>query len=197
MQIDGIGEASIWPTANLLTQFTCPWNDGTPPPTHFKALFDNTHFYFLYQAADPNISKKATTTRPVVDSDRVEIFFKTDDNLNPYYSLEMDALGRVLSSKNRFYRNIDMDWKWPDGHFQLFSSINKNGYIVEGKISLASLRQLNLLQGNILKAGLFRGEYFYGENGGMDVKWISWVNPGSERPDFHIASAFGVLELVD
>ena len=195
--IDGKGTASLWTFANLLTQFSYPWNDGLPPTTQFRALRDSTFLYFIYHAMDAGISQKATLSRPVIDADRVEIFFKRADDMNPYYSLEMDALGRVLSTKNRFYRNIDMNWKWPAGHFELMASMNETGYVVEGKISLDSLRQLNLLDGNIIKAGLFRGEYFYGKNGIEEVKWISWVKPDSTVPDFHIASAFGVLELLE
>ena len=196
LKLDGYGNSPLWEQANLLSQFIYPWNMGASSSTHFKALWNKDYFYFLYRISDPDIFKKTSPERPVVDSDRVEIFFKINDELNPYYSLEMDALGRVLSTKNKFYRNINMDWLWPKGHFDLFSSINVNGYTIEGKITLESLRELNLLQKNKLQAGLFRGEYFYEKNKIKDTKWISWVRPKSDKPDFHIASAFGVLELV-
>ena len=48
---------------------------------------------------------------------------------------------------------------------------------------------------NILKAGLYRGEYVTLPNGKIDTKWISWVMPDSEEPDFHIPSSFGILKL--
>lgn len=196
LRLDGYGNSPLWGQAHLLSHFIYPWNEGTPSPTQFKALWDDDYLYFLYRVSDSAISRKASIDRPVVDSDRVEIFFKINGELNPYYSLEMDALGRVLSTENKFYRNINMDWQWPKGHFDLFSSINENGYVVEGKMTLESLRQLNLLKKNKLQTGLFRGEYFYEKNKVKDINWISWVRPDSEAPDFHIASAFGVLELV-
>lgn len=200
VKITGQGTDPAWSKAEVLTDFTYPWRDESAPATAFKALWDDTHFYFLYRATDPDIvtKERGLGERDAVDSDRVEIFFKANDDMNPYYALEMDALGRVLDTQGRYHRNIDYDWDWPEGHLVLKASIDAEGYWVEGSITWESLRELGMYKDDkILKAGLFRGEYVNKEDGEIDIKWISWVMPDSETPDFHIPSSFGVLRLVE
>ena len=51
-----------------------------------------------------------------------------------------------------------------------------------------------IISNKTIQAGLFRGAFFYSEDK-IDVKWISWVQPDAEEPDFHIPSAFGKLIL--
>jgi len=43
---------------------------------------------------------------------------------------------------------------------------------------------------------LFRAEFSHGKQG-KEVRqdWISWCDPGGEVPDFHVPSAFGILEF--
>ena len=200
IQITGNGSDPAWANAVELTDFTYPWREENAPMTSFKALWDDDKLYFLYWAEDPDIIAKQDSMgeQDVVNSDRVEIFFKADDKMDPYYSLEMDALGRVLDTEGRYYRNVDFDWTWPDGELILKAVIEDNGYWVEGSISFKSLKQLGVYkEDKILKAGLYRGEYQTKDNGEVEVKWISWVKPDSETPDFHIPSSFGLLELVD
>ncbi len=198
IEITGKGTDNTWQKANELTDFSYPWRKETAPQTSFKALYNETHLYFLYRATDPDIitKERGLGERDAVDSDRVEIFFKANDEMNPYYALEMDALGRVLDTEARFHRNIDYDWDWPEGQLLLKASTDSKGYWVEGSISFQSLRQLGMYKDdNILKAGLYRGEYVTLPNGKVDTKWISWVMPDSEEPDFHIPSSFGILKL--
>jgi len=200
VKLTGQGSDPAWENAEILTDFTYPWRDESTPATTFKGLWDDTHFYFLYRATDPDIvtKERGLGERDAVDSDRVEIFFKADDEMNPYYALEMDALGRVLDTQGRYHRNIDYDWDWPEGHLVLKASIDAEGYWVEGSITWESLRQLGMYKDDkMLKAGLFRGEYVNLDDGEIDIKWISWVMPDSETPDFHIPSSFGVLEMVE
>ena len=143
--------------------------------------------------------KEGLGEKDVVESDRVEIFFKADDKMNPYYALELDALGRVLDTEGKFYRDIDFDWTWPEGHLKVKANTDQEGYTVEGSISFESLRKLGMYKDDkILNAGLYRGEYGTTESSGkVQTKWISWVIPKSEKPDFHIPSSFGVLKLED
>lgn len=201
IRITGTGSDPLWQTAPLLTDFTYPWEPETAPATAFRALWTDTHLYFLFHAVDPEIitPQRGRGERDAVDSDRVEIFFKADDEMNPYYSLEMDALGRVLDTEGRFPRKIDFDWNWPAGHLIVKASIDQDGYRVEGSVTFESLRQLGMYKGDgLLKAGLFRGEYQTNPTDGRIVtKWISWILPDSPKPDFHIPSAFGILKLAD
>ncbi|MFK7979969.1 MAG: carbohydrate-binding family 9-like protein [Saprospiraceae bacterium] len=198
IQLTGKGTDIAWQKAKELTDFTYPWRTEKAPKTSFKALYNDTYFYFLYRATDPEIitKKRGLGERDAVESDRVEIFFKADDKMNPYYALEMDALGRVLDTKGQFYRKVDFDWDWPKGQLLLKASTDQEGYWVEGSISFESLRQLGMYKDdNILKAGLYRGEYVTLSDGEIITKWISWVKPDSETPDFHIPSSFGILKI--
>lgn len=200
IELTGLGNDPSWSKAVVLDDFTYPWREEPAPKTEFRALWTETHFYFLYHVADDEIitPRRGLGERDAVDSDRVEIFFKADDQMDPYYALEMDALGRCLDTEGKFYRNIEFDWNWPEGHFVLKASQHPEGYVVEGSITLSSLTSLGLYHDDrILRAGLYRGEYASREIGEIGVKWISWVLPDSEKPDFHIPSSFGILKLED
>ena len=200
IELTGRGQDVLWDQAIALTDFTYPWRDETPPATTFKALWTDTHFFFLYRAADTEIitKERGLGERDPVDSDRVEIFFKADDKMSPYYALEMDALGRVLDTEGYYHRQIDFDWNWPAGELILQASRDNSGYVVEGSISFSSLEELGMYKGEReLQAGLYRGEYLTNDKGEITTKWISWVIPDSQTPDFHIPSSFGLLQLID
>jgi hypothetical protein len=107
----------------------------------------------------------------------------------------MDPMGRVLDYKAVFYRIFDYEWTWPGSHqLNVKSAFTASGYIVEGSITLDSLRELGLLNGNEIQAGLYRGECLSLRD--HEFAWISWVKPSSDRPDFHIPSSFGVIRLI-
>ena len=198
--LDGKGSDPVWEKANSLTDFQYPWREEQAPLTSFKALWDEENLYLLYYANDPDIiaKEKGLGERDVVDSDRVEIFFKKDDEMNPYYALELDALGRILDTEGHYYRKVDFAWNWPENHLIVKASRDENGYWVEASISFASLKQLGMWEEGqrFLNVGLYRGEYVK-EGGKTIVKWISWIKPDSETPDFHIPSSFGKLLLMN
>ncbi|MGI9543380.1 MAG: sugar-binding protein, partial [Cyclobacteriaceae bacterium] len=81
VRLTGQGTDPAWNNAEVLTDFTYPWRDEVAPSTTFKGLWDDTYFYFLYRAVDPDIvtKERGLGERDAVDSDRVEIFFKADD----------------------------------------------------------------------------------------------------------------------
>ena len=188
----------IWEQANITSDFSFPWEEKTPPKTSFRALYDDVYFYFRFDVEDDNVLThvKDDHKMEVVDSDRVEIFFRQDEKLNPYYCLEMDARGRVLDYVTRYYRDFDYEWQWPGSdNLNIKASQSKEGYIVEGAISLSSLKDLGLLKANVLEAGLYRGYCMRLPNPEAELRWISWINPAVKEPDFHIPSSFGKLEL--
>ena len=91
----------------------------------------NARFYFRFDVE----STRALTyvhdnnKMEVVDSDRVEIFFRRDEMLDPYYCLEMDPLGRVLDYKANFYRKFDYEWQWPGNNPLIIrSEYTESGY---------------------------------------------------------------------
>ncbi len=198
ISVTGNGTDKAWENANVLTEFLHPWEPEGLPTTTFRALSSKTHLYFLYHVEDDQIITPQGNLGEMdtVKSDRVEIFFKSTDEKKPYYSLEMDALGRCLDSEGIFSKKIDIDWDWPKSDFILKASQNEEGYIVEGSISFASLRRLGIYQNDgILNAGLYRGEYYHKDDGEIAIKWISWVVSNPEKPNFHVPNSFGVLKL--
>jgi hypothetical protein len=188
-----------WERANELKAFVYPWSPEMPPEITFRALWDKLRFYFRFDVVAPEVLTYVLNNNKmeVVHSDRVEIFFRSDARLDPYYCLEMDPLGRVLDYRTRFYRQFEYQWQWP-GKKQLLvrAAMTESGYWVEGSMSLGSLRKLGLLENNRLQAGLYRGQCLRLTGQQAEFKWISWVRPDSERPDFHIPSSFGTIELV-
>ena len=190
----------VWEMADVNSDFTFPWENQKAPKTNFRALHDDEYFYFRFDAEDENVLSFVDKDHKmeVVHSDRVEIFFRQDEKLNPYYCLEMDARGRVLDYVTRYYRDFDYEWSWPESKdLDVKASVNTNGYVVEGAVKLSSLEGLGLLKDGVLEAGLYRGYCMKLPEGNKeaDLRWISWVKPDSKEPDFHIPSSFGRLKL--
>ncbi len=185
---------SIWDSIESLTDFDYPWREEQPLLTEFKSFYTDSHVYFHYVVQDPEIEAKIASwpDRPVVDSDRVEIFFRKDTQMRPYFCLEIDSRGRVLDYVADFHRQFDYDWQWPEGQLAVSGKVTDQGYKVTAGVSIASLQQLGVWHPDRLEIGLFRAEYLFDKQGRhQDVKWISWINPDSKHPDFHIPSAFG------
>jgi len=182
---------TFWKKSTALSAFMYPWDNENPPATIFRALYDRKYIYFRFDVIDTDIyvEKKPNGKMAVLNSDRVEIFFRSDKDMNPYFCLEMDPLGRVMDYKAEFYRKFDYKWKW-DG-ITVRSAYTLNGYRVWGSIPIESLKNLKLLSGGALQIGLFRGKCIKDQEGNLSFKWISWMRPESEKPDFHIPSAFG------
>jgi hypothetical protein len=197
MQITGKGENKAWNKANVLTDFSFPWEMEKAPATSFSALWDGEWLYCLYHVQDDSVITLVNKNDKIEvgASDRVEIFMARDSAMTPYYCLEMDATGRVLDYRASYYRKMDYTWQWPHKQFIIKTATSNNGYIVEIAISIQSLKDLGLLQNNHLLAGLFRAEGKSIRNGKADLRWISWIKPNSVNPDFHIYSAFGTLVL--
>jgi hypothetical protein len=125
----------------------------------------------------------------------VEIFFAPDLSLNPYFCLEMSPRGDVLAYEARFYR--EMNWDWRCEGLQIDAHIENDHYTVSGSIPLDTLRQLKVLRSREMHAGIYRAEFHHMADGTVHSGWMPWVNPNTERPDFHVPTSFGVLELVD
>ncbi|MDP4679859.1 MAG: carbohydrate-binding family 9-like protein [Cyclobacteriaceae bacterium] len=200
IKIDGLSKESAWDNAIELTAFENYWSNKEMPKTSFKGLYDDKFFYFLYDVVDEDIvlvdKPSIGEEDQAVGSDRIEIFMRNKDLNKDYYSLELDAKARIFDSKATFDKRygIDREWDWPKGQLELKSTFTDNGYIVEGRISMSSLKELDLFDGDILYAGLYRGNYNSNEGEKPSIEWISWVKP--EKLSFHIPSSFGVLKFV-
>lgn len=184
--------------AEPLTDFTFPWEERPAPLTEFRALWDDTHFHFRFDCVDEDLvlPDAHTVKDRVLGSDRVEIFFAADLSLKPYYCLEMSPRGDVLAYEASFYR--EMNWAWQCAGLQLTTHIEGDRYAVTGSLPLDTLRALNVLKpgSNEFFAGLYRAEFHSRPDGTVHTGWMPWVNPQTERPDFHVPASFGILELV-
>lgn len=188
-----------WDMANELDNFSYPWSKETLKQISFRALWDEQHLYFKFEVTGSNILTfvDKNDKMEIMNSDRVELFFTCDNDLETYYCLEMDSLNRILAYKASFHRSFDYNWKWPKGGLQVISSITYSGYNVEGSITLKSLKKLKLLQGKSIHAGIYRGESIELDGNNASFRWISWIDPKIPEPDFHVRGSFGVLRFED
>lgn len=183
----------FWEKANCLTDFTSPWNNDPVLKIEFRALWDLDYLYFNFQVFDSEvyIDRKDNSTDSICNSDRVELFFRKNEKLSPYYCLEMDVDARILDFEAYPNWNFDYNWRWPEKQLKIQSVKGQNSFTVAGRISIASLKELDLIQGNIIEAGVYRAKFSKDESGNYEPTWITWVDPNTAEPNFHIASSFG------
>lgn len=201
LDITGLAEASPWDNANELTHFVSPWDDKPIKPITFKALYDETYFYFSFVVLDDRIyiQLKDDSKESIAQSDRVELFLRPDESLSPYYCLEIDTQPRIMDFKAMPNRDFDLKWNWPKDEIQVKSAILEDKFIVEGKITLNSLKTLNLIKddffGRFMEVGIYRAKYNPDSAGHFQPTWITWVDPNTPEPDFHIPSSFGIFRF--
>jgi|LGVF01.1.fsa_nt_gb hypothetical protein len=188
-----------WEKANSLLYFDNYWGSKPKQKTEFKALWSDTHLFLKYCVYDSSvyIDHNKDLIKGVNNSDRVEVFFRKNESLNPYYCLEIDPSPRVMVFKALPNKVFDFKWNWPLGGLVVKSSISSNKYVVEMAISIESLNKLNLISNNTIEVGLYRAKYIKEDNGVFEPKWISWINPNTENPNFHIHTSFGKLQLIN
>jgi len=193
LNISGKGDDVLWNKAAILDNFVSPWNTDKKSEIIFKALWDRENLFFNFTVFDTeiHIEKKDDSVESIGNSDRVELFFRPDDSLNPYYCLEIDTCSRIMDFIAYPNSNFDFNWDWPQNNLKVKSSINADSFIVEGSISIKSLKRFNLIKNNTIETGVFRAKYKKTQNKTFEPTWITWVNPNTETPNFHISSSFG------
>lgn len=192
-----VSDELFWASATVLTDFHFPWEpESGLPVISFKALHADHWLYLNFRVEDNNIKMFVDKNEKdeVINGDRVEIFFRIDENLLPYYCLEVDPVGRIYDYKVGHYRKFDTEWSWPAEALDVTASRDALGYSVFFAVSKQSLLELGLLKDNEMEVGLFRGKCVRAAVE-PEMRWISWVNPSSPEPDFHIPSSFGKLIL--
>ena len=182
--------------ANSLIDFSSPWNQEPIKKIEFKALHNNKDVFFQFKVFDEDIyiHPSENKNNSINNSDRVELFFRSDENLNPYYCLEIDPTARVMDFKAHPNKKFDFNWNWPDNDMKVVSQRNENYFTVRIAISIQSFKDLSLLKENRIETGIYRAKYNKIENE-YQPTWITWVNPNTDEPNFHIKSSFGILEL--
>ena len=195
--ITGKRDHQLWDKAMTLTDFCSPWDSKKPSQITFKALWDYEKLFFSFTVLDSSIhiEKKDDSIDSINNSDRVELFFRPDNSMNPYYCLEMDTEARLMDFIAYPNKNLDFSWNWPKNDIILKSSVQEDSFTVEGSISIRSLTDFNLIKNNKIETGIFRAKYAANNKGDFEPTWITWINPNTETPNFHIASSFGILIL--
>lgn len=198
LKITGKEENEIWTKAEVLTQFISPWDLKEPSRIEFRALWDGIHFFFCFTVFDNNlhIDNRDDSVDSIANSDRVELFFRPDNTLNPYYCLEIDTDARILDFIAYPERKFNFEWEWPKDNINVKSSKNESSFTVEGAITIDSMKQLDLIKENKIEAGVYRAKYHSKDNINFEPVWISWIDPQTEKPNFHIASSFGIFQLI-
>lgn len=197
--LNGKVDNLIWNTAEVLTDFVSPWDECIPSKIEFRCLWDTKNLFFCFKVFDKdvNIDKKDNSINSIGNSDRVELFFRGNDSLNPYYCLEIDPTSRILDFKAYPNKKFDFDWNWPKKDLFTKSYIDEGFFTVEGTISVESLQKLELIKNHKIETGIFRAKYNKCKNSNYHPTWISWVNPNTELPNFHTPTSFGVLNLIN
>lgn len=193
LNISGKGDDQLWDNAMILTDFCSPWSNQKKTEIRFKALWDREKLFFNFTVSDTaiHLETQDDSFESIGNSDRVELFFRPDQSLNPYYCLEIDTSGRIMDFIAYPNKNFDFNWKWPKNDLIVKSTVDANSFTVEGAISIASLKSFNLIKNNKIETGVFRAKYTKRQNGRFEPTWITWVNPNTETANFHIASSFG------
>jgi len=216
--IDGRAEEREWSRAVVERGFVFPWKKEAAPRTEFRALCDNAWLYFTFRVEDADlvVLDRLRDEEDAVLEDRAEMYFCRDAAMKDYYCIEVDSRGRAFDYRGAYYRKLDPKWNWPG--LQTKASPIAGGYVVEGRIPLASFEMMGfprLRPGVKILAGLYRAEFSHDRSGRkaapketihnrgrrMDgpppiEEWISWVDPKTEEPDFHVPSSLGWLEVV-
>jgi hypothetical protein len=195
MAPDKIIQDQGWLEAESITAFGQPWEKDSGQKTCVKALHNGHELFFLWHARDTTLTVNpgATEESALEKEDRVEIYFSANLALDDYYCLEIDPLGRVLDYQAKFYRKFDNSWKLEG--LRVESQVGSAGYLIGLAIPLDTLSAL--METDLNKpfyVGLYRADLNM-ESGVIHEKWISWIDPHSSSPDFHVPETFGTFQL--
>lgn len=198
LNINGKGDHILWKDAVILSDFISPWTADTPSKIEFKALWDKNYLFFCFIVYDTkiHIDKKDNSVYSIGNSDRVELFFRPNQTLNPYYCLEIDTQARIMDFIAYPNKKFNYNWNWPENEIEVKSSRNENSFTVEGTISIASLKKFHLIQEDKVETGIFRAKYNSTDGTHFEPTWITWINPNTENPNFHTPTSFGTLHLM-
>ncbi len=208
LELDGNLDDSVWQTVGDISgSFHYPWEEIEAPFTSFKAFHDKENLYFSFEVIDKDVVKieEWNEDESTVDNeDRVELFFastsvdKPDNYKLPiYYATEVDPLGRAHDYSVEYYRKFDSKFNFENAKYA--AVVNDSGYTVEGMIPIKTFKELKLINpDNTMRAGVFRAEFSKkSDSDDLIMQWISWVNPKTIVPDFHVDSAFGEFRFID
>jgi hypothetical protein len=219
MRIDGRLDEPEWSRANVERHFVFPWSKEAAPATEFRAFCDDQYLYFAFRAQDADIFvlDKLRDKEDAVFEDRVEMILSRDEQMRNYFCFEIDSRGRVFDYRARYYRQFDPTWKCQG--LKTAAAPFRQGYVVEGRMPLRTLREMGfpqLVPGGKILCGLYRAEFSHDRSGKPVVQretihnrgrklagpppiegWMSWVDPKTPEPDFHVPSSLGWLDITE
>jgi hypothetical protein len=186
-----------WVCISAIEKFTSPWALNNKPKVFFRAAHNRKSLFFRFDVYHEytDLQPDSDNSRLVLKSERVELFFKPNDNKKFYYCIEMDISGRIFSYRAKFHHQFDYAYEWPRG-YEVACIKHAEGYRVIGEIKLDILKLFGVLEGNKMQAGVFVGHRLCNPNA-EGFEWMTWVNPRLEVPDFHVPASFGIFELTD
>ena len=196
IEIDNLISDKNWNNAFEISDFYLPWDKKHGQETRFKALFDENYIYFIFYSKDSTliVMNNISEELEIGKEDRIEIFLSGSESLDEYFCIEVDPYGRVLDYKARYYRIFDR--KWEANQLIIKSEIIDDGFNIGLAIPLEVLEdQMKINVSKHFFVGLFRADLQNTTNG-IKENWISWVNPKTRYPDYHIPQAFGLFLLV-
>ena len=86
--LTGKGDSPFWDNATILTDFVSAWDSEPVKKIEFKALHDSANLFFCFKVYDNevHIDAKDDSVNSIGNSDRVELFFRTDAiSFPPYF----------------------------------------------------------------------------------------------------------------
>ena len=191
IKVDGVIEENEWKHGVLVDYLISPWVDNISDKTRFYTFVSHDYFNFCFSVVDSTlVTFPFETERTVIKEDRVELFFSKEASLEKYYCIEIDPFGNLLDYSAKFPREFNRSWDFSE--INIKTKVNDFGYTVEGTILLKELKAIGISDQFYL--GIFRADFKSHDL--KDVCWISWINPNSSKPDFHIPSAFALTSFV-
>ena len=197
INIDGKAKEAIWSKAKSFDKFLSPWDSLQVPPTSFKSFCDSNYLYFFFKVRDAQVIcyDNKDNSKAVEGSDRVEIFFASNDSLSTYFGIEIDACARFISFRADGYRQFVDDWTFPKFGTEDFEiKASRKGYAVEGRIDLKILEELDILHNGSMLIGVHRAEYLRNRSE-EQVRWLSWNSFEISQPDFHVREGFRMVQI--
>ncbi|MEO1011568.1 MAG: sugar-binding protein [Bacteroidota bacterium] len=198
LTISGHGNTLQWKKASVLSDFHTSWDYGEKDPLTLKALWDDMFLYFRIEVENTRayLDSPLHHSEGIGTPDRVELFFRSNPT-SQYYCIEINAKIPTINFKTiPFpYTKFDFDWSWPKNEVLTESRVTDYGYTVEGKISMKSLKELHLIQNEMLQVGIYRIHYIQKDHFDYWPIGTTWVESKSKTSDFHFPSSFGIFLL--
>jgi uncharacterized protein (DUF362 family) len=191
-KVDGRGDDAAWASANEVAWDTDFAGRNTGIVTRARFVWKKDALYMLWELASAGLhadpSRPLDQERPkLYEEDCVELFF-TPDVRKPshYYEVELGPLGHF------FDIDVDSEAKksdtsWSSG-VKVATTRDAAAHTASIEAVLSSPDVTRALAPNArLRLGLYRME------GASPRSYLAWSPPKTEKPNFHVPSAFGTL----